>query len=215
MNTDLGNYRKSYEKQELLETDLSPDPMVVFQKWFYEVDTNHDAIETNAMTIATLGSDGFPKSRIVLLKKFTDEGFIFYTNYHSEKGRAILAHPKVCLSFFWPKAERQIIIKGVAEKIPTSASEAYFKSRPRGSQLGALVSHQSEVVKNRDVLEEELHKLEKQFEGKDIPKPEHWGGFIVKPSAMEFWQGRPNRLHDRIRFTLTQPNTWVRERLAP
>lgn len=215
MNTDLGDYRKSYEKQELLETNISDNPMEIFQKWFYEVDSNYDESETNAMTISTIGLDGFPKSRVVLLKKFTHEGFIFYTNYRSEKAKAILANPKVCLSFFWPKSERQVIIKGSAEKVSPNMSDGYFESRPRGSQLGALVSHQSEVVKSRAFLEEELHQLEARFEGKEIPRPDHWGGFIVKPISMEFWQGRPNRLHDRIRFELNEEFDWIRERLAP
>ena len=215
MNTDLGNYRKSYEKQELLEGNISDNPMEVFQKWFYEVDSNFNEGETNAMTISTVGLDGFPKSRVVLLKKYTHEGFIFYTNYESEKGKAILANPKVCLSFFWPKAERQVIIKGTAEKVSPNMSDGYFESRPRGSQLGALVSHQSEVVKNREVLEDELHQLETAYEGKEIPRPEYWGGFIVKPISIEFWQGRPNRLHDRIRFTLNEDFDWVMERLSP
>ena len=215
MSADLGNYRKSYEKQELLEDNIGDNPMEVFQKWFYEVDTNYEEGETNAMTICTIGFDGFPKSRVVLLKKYTHEGFIFYTNYESEKGKAILADPKVCLSFFWPKAERHIIIKGTAEKISPNISDGYFESRPRGSQLGALVSHQSQVVKNRKVLEEELQELEVKFEGKDIPRPEHWGGFIVKPISIEFWQGRPNRLHDRIRFRMNQEFDWIKERLSP
>ncbi|RXJ51357.1 pyridoxamine 5'-phosphate oxidase [Gelidibacter gilvus] len=215
MGADLGNYRRSYEKQALLEANISDNPMEVFQKWFYEVDSNFNESETNAMTISTIGLDGFPKSRVVLLKKYTHEGFIFYTNYKSEKGKAIFANPKVCLSFFWPQAERQVIIKGNAEKISPNMSDGYFESRPRGSQLGALVSHQSEVVKNREELEEELHQLEAKFEGKEIPRPEHWGGFIVKPISIEFWQGRPNRLHDRIRFTLNEEFDWVMERLSP
>ena len=215
MNTDLGNYRKSYEKKELLELNLSDNPMEVFQKWFYEVDSNFDEGETNAMTIATIGEDGFPKSRVVLLKKYTHEGFVFYTNYESEKGKAIMANPRVCLSFFWPKAERQVIIKGKAEKVSKNMSDGYFESRPRGSQLGALVSHQSEVVENREVLEKELEELEKKYEGKNIPRPEEWGGFIVKPESIEFWQGRPNRLHDRIRFRLIDGVDWIRERLSP
>jgi pyridoxamine 5'-phosphate oxidase len=215
MQTDLGNYRKSYEKQELLESNISDNPMEVFQKWFHEVDTNFDEGETNAMTISTLGLDGFPKSRVVLLKKYTHEGFIFYTNYESEKGKAILNNPKVCLSFFWPKAERQVIIKGSAEKIVPNMSDGYFESRPRGSQLGALVSNQSEVVENRQVLEEDLRQLEEQYELKEIPRPDYWGGFIVKPVSIEFWQGRPNRLHDRIRFTLNEEFDWIKERLSP
>lgn len=215
MGADLGNYRKSYEKQALLEANISDNPMEVFQKWFHEVDSNFDESETNAMTISTIGLDGFPKSRVVLLKKYTHEGFIFYTNYKSEKGKAIMANPKVCLSFFWPKAERQVIIKGSAEKISPNLSDGYFESRPRGSQLGAVVSQQSDVVKNREVLEKELHQLELKFEGKEIPRPEHWGGFLVKPISIEFWQGRPNRLHDRIRFSLNEEFDWVMERLSP
>lgn len=215
MNTDLGNYRKSYEKQELLEDNLSDNPMEVFQKWFFEVDEHFNEGEPNAMTVSTFGLDGFPKSRVVLLKKYTYEGFIFYTNYNSEKGKAILANPKVCLSFFWPKAERQVIIKGTAEKVAPNMSDGYFESRPRGSQLGAVVSHQSEVVPNRQFLEHKLHQLEDDYEGKEIPRPEEWGGFIVKPISMEFWQGRPNRLHDRIRFRLDEDFNWILERLAP
>lgn len=215
MDTDLGDYRKSYEKQELLENAISSNPMEVFQKWFYEVDTNYEEGETNAMTVSTLGTDGFPKSRVVLLKKYTHEGFIFYTNYNSEKGRAIETHPKVCLSFFWPKAERQVIIKGTAEKIAPNMSDGYFESRPRGSQLGALVSHQSQVVENRAVLENELQQLEEKYDGKDISRPEYWGGYLVRPVSIEFWQGRPNRLHDRIRFTLNPEYDWVMERLSP
>ncbi|WP_040278629.1 pyridoxamine 5'-phosphate oxidase [Psychroserpens damuponensis] len=215
MNTDLGNYRKSYEKQELLETNVSDNPMELFQQWFHEVDENYNVGETNAMTLSTIGLDGFPKSRVVLLKKFTFEGFIFYTNYDSEKGKAITSNPNVCISFFWPAAERQIIIKGKAEKIAQNLSDGYFESRPRGSQLGALVSNQSEVIKNRTVLEEKLNSLEHKLEGQEIERPEFWGGFIVKPIELEFWQGRPNRLHDRLRFQLDSDFNWNLDRLSP
>ena len=215
MDKDLSNYRKSYEKGELLLKSVPENPMELFQKWFYEIDTYFVEDETNAMTISTIGMDGFPKSRVVLLKKYTYEGFIFYTNYNSEKGKAIEANPNVCLSFFWHGAERQIIIKGKAEKIATSLSDGYFESRPRGSQLGALVSNQSEVVESRDVLEKKLSELEKVYEGKDIPRPEFWGGYIVKPIEIEFWQGRPNRLHDRIRYTLQPDYNWSKNRLSP
>lgn len=215
MDKDLSNYRKSYVKGELLLKSVPENPMELFQKWFYEIDTYFVEDETNAMTISTIGLDGFPKSRVVLLKKYTYEGFIFYTNYNSEKGKAIEANPNVCLSFFWHGAERQIIIKGKAEKIATNLSDGYFESRPRGSQLGALVSNQSEVVESRDVLEQKLSELEKVYEGKDIPRPEFWGGYIVKPIEIEFWQGRPNRLHDRIRYTLQPDYNWSKNRLSP
>lgn len=215
MDTDLSNFRKSYEKEELLESTISDNPMELFQKWFYEVDKNFDVGETNAMTVSTLGLDGYPKSRVVLLKRFTYEGFIFYTNYNSEKGKSIEKNPNVCLSFFWHGAERQIIIKGKAEKIAENLSDGYFESRPRGSQLGALASNQSEVIKSRKVLEDNLLNLEKKFEGKEIPRPEFWGGYIVKPIEMEFWQGRPNRLHDRIRFVLQKDFNWKINRLSP
>ena len=167
------------------------------------------------MTISTIGLDGFPKSRVVLLKKYTYEGFIFYTNYKSEKGKAIEANPNVCLSFFWASAERQIIIKGKAEKIAENLSDGYFESRPRGSQLGALVSNQSEVIESRDYLESKLKSIEKELDGKPVERPKHWGGYIVKPTEIEFWQGRPNRLHDRIRYQLQEDYNWKIERLSP
>lgn len=215
MNNDLGNYRKSYDKGSLLETDISENPLELFQKWFFEVDQHFPQDETNAMTLSTLGEDGFPKGRVVLLKKYTHEGFIFYTNYESEKGKAIVAHPKVSLSFHWAGAERQVIIKGNAEKIATNLSDGYFESRPRGSQLGAHASHQSTVVSSREVLENQLKTLEEKFENKSIPRPEFWGGFIVKPIEIEFWQGRANRLHDRIRYQLQSDLNWKIERLSP
>lgn len=215
MEKDLGNYRKSYEKGELLLDNVPVNPMELFRNWFVEVDTHFNVGETNAMTISTLGLDGYPKSRVVLLKKYTHEGFIFYTNYNSEKGKAIDANPNVCLSFFWQAAERQIIIKGRAEKIAENLSDGYFESRPRGSQLGAIVSDQSKVVKDRSELEDKLKALEAKYEGKDIERPKYWGGYMVKPVEIEFWQGRPNRLHDRIRYQLQSNFDWKIERLSP
>jgi len=215
MQKDLGNYRKSYEKSSLTEDVIPENPMELFQKWFYEVEASDGLDEPNAMTVSTIGMDGFPKNRVVLLKKYTYEGFIFYTNYESEKGKAIANNPKVCISFFWHNMERQIIIKGSAEKIAENLSDGYFESRPEGSKLGAVVSNQSQVIPNREYLEGKLRKLEKEYESKEIERPANWGGFIVKPVSMEFWQGRPNRLHDRIRYSL-QPNyEWKIERLAP
>src|SRR5690606_5747075 len=176
MNKDLSDYRKSYEKHELLESHVPQNPMELFKRWFHEVDGSFSG-EANAMTISTIGLDGYPKSRVVLLKKYTYEGFIFYTNYESEKGNAIAANPNVCLSFFWQSAERQGIIKGKAEKIAENLSDGYFESRPRGSQLGAVVSNQSQVVESRETMEKQLNKLEKDFEGKEIPRPNNWGGY--------------------------------------
>ncbi len=214
MQKDLGNYRKSYTKSELIESGISENPMELFQKWFYETEVSDGVEEPNAMTVSTIGLDGFPKSRVVLLKKYTFEGFIFYTNYHSEKGRAIAHNPNVCLSFFWPYMERQIIIKGKAEKIAENLSDDYFGSRPDGSKLGAIVSDQSSVIASREVLELKLKALEKAYASKEISRPKYWGGYIVKPVSIEFWQGRPNRLHDRIRYTLIDID-WKIERLAP
>ena len=215
MAKDLSNYRKSYEKQELLESKCPENPIELFQKWFLNADTSDTVEETNAVTLSTIGKDGFPKSRVVLLKKYTREGFIFYTNYNSEKGKAIQENNHVCLSFFWPALEQQIIIKGKAEKLAENLSDGYFESRPDGSKLGAWASNQSEVVNSREELDENLKTYQQQFEGKEIPRPEHWGGFIVKPISIEFWQGRPNRMHDRILYTLMKDFSWKKERLAP
>ncbi|MFC2109807.1 pyridoxamine 5'-phosphate oxidase [Bacteroidota bacterium] len=215
MEKDLSNYRKSYEKSELSKTTVPENPMELFQKWFHEVEVNGHHEEPNAVTISTIGLDGFPKNRVVLLKRFTWEGFIFYTNYLSEKGKAIDENPKVCLSFFWHGAEQQIIIKGTAEKIASNLSDGYFESRPDGSKLGAWASNQSEVVSSREALDSQLKLMEEKFNHKEIPRPEHWGGYIVKPVSIEFWQGRANRMHDRILYTLQDDFDWKIERLAP
>ena len=212
---DLGKYRKSYEKSELVETSIPEDPINLFHKWFHEVEDFGGVDEVNAMTVSTIGLDGFPKSRVVLLKKYNEEGFIFFTNYNSEKGKAILNNPNVCLSFFWTSMERQVIIKGIAEKTSDIISDNYFDSRPDGSKLGALASLQSEVIPNRAFLENELKKLEQKFNGKPIPRPNYWGGFIIKPIEVEFWQGRPNRLHDRIIYKLSENYDWKTSRLSP
>lgn len=215
MENDLSNYRKVYQKSELSKNNISENPLELFQKWFYEVEEFGGDVEANAMTISTIGKDGFPKNRVVLLKKYTWEGFIFYTNYNSEKGQAIEENPNVCLSFFWHNIERQVIIKGTAEKISENLSDGYFESRPDGSKLGAWASDQSEVVASRKYLDDRLASFEEQFKNKEITRPKNWGGYIVKPTSIEFWQGRPNRMHDRIRYTLQEDYDWKIDRLAP
>lgn len=214
MEEKLYNYRKFYGKDVLSEKSIDKNPMQQFRTWFFEVRDSETVDEVNAMTISTIGGDGFPKGRVVLLKKFDELGFYFYTNYNSEKGRAIAINNNVSLSFYWAKMERQIIIKGKAERTSEADSANYFYSRPKGSQLGALVSTQSTPIDSREVLERRLIKLEQQYENQKIPKPEDWGGILVRPVSMEFWQGRPNRLHDRIRYTLKDQD-WIIERLAP
>jgi len=213
--SDLSNYRKSYEKSELLESMINENPMMQFRKWFYETEEFGGVDEVNAMTVSTIGLDGFPKARVVLLKKYDEYGFTFVTNYDSEKGKALLLNPQVCLSFFWPSIERQVIIKGIAEKQTEAYSEGYFHSRPKGSQLGTVVSPQSSIIPNREFLDEQLKNLELEYENTEVPKPENWGGVLVKPVSIEFWQGRANRLHDRIRYTLLENGDWKIERLAP
>ncbi len=214
MSENLGNYRKSYDKNTFDIKGSCKNPMEQFSHWFKEVEVTKGVDEVNAMTVATMGADGFPKSRIVLLKNYDEKGFTFYTNYKSDKGQAIQDNPHICLSFFWPNLERQVIIKGLAEKVSEDQSTAYFHSRPQGSQLGALASPQSEVIPSRKFLEDRLKDLENKYKDKEVPKPGHWGGFLVRPKEMEFWQGRANRLHDRIRYT-GEGDIWTRERLAP
>lgn len=213
MKRDLHNYRDSYEKGELLLETTPSDPIEQFSQWFKEVEAEGSTREANAMSLATLGTNGFPKARIVLLKAFSKEGFVFYTNYESEKGKSMDKHPSVGLSFFWPALERQVIITGLVTKMPADASEQYFASRPKGSQIGALVSHQSNNT-TREELERRMEALTEEYKNKEVKRPAHWGGYIVKPEIMEFWQGRPSRLHDRIVYT-RKDEIWVKNRLAP
>ncbi len=217
MNTskDIGHLRKSYEKGDLTDALKNISPIALFEEWFAAAEENPATEEANAMSIVTLGEDSFPKARIVLLKQFSAEGFVFYTNYTSQKGRAILAYPKVGITFFWPALERQVIIKGVAEKVSPAQSDAYFYSRPLGSQLGAIASDQSSEIDSQESLQERLKSLEEEYRLSSPKRPEHWGGFLVRPEQIEFWQGRPNRLHDRLEFSLTNSLTWKCKRLAP
>ena len=215
MEKDLSNYRKSYEKNPLLKNNIPENPIELFQKWFYEADESDGIEEANIMSIATIGLDGYPKNRIVLLKRFTWEGFIFYTNYNSEKGKAIAQNPNVCATFVWHAMEHQIIITGKAEKIAKNLSDGYFESRPEGSKLGAWASDQSEVISSREALDNKLKLYENKFRNSEIPRPDHWGGYIIKPISIEFWQGSANRMHDRIRYTLQDNYEWKIERLEP
>ncbi len=214
MNRDLHNYRKSYEKGELLLKNSAENPFTQFKTWFQEVEDAGGVAEPNAMTLATLGTDGFPKARIVLLKEYDDEGFVFYTNYESEKGRSLAQHSQAGISFFWPNLERQVIIKGTVDKVSAERSNAYFNARPKDSQLGALVSDQSRVISDRSVLEDKMELLKAEYQDKTVHRPDHWGGFILKPISIEFWQGRPSRLHDRIRYK-KENDSWNKQRLAP
>lgn len=214
MEEKLYNYRKSYDKGTLSKETVDENPMQQFRSWFFEARDSETVDEVNAMTISSISKDGFPKGRVVLLKKYDEYGFYFYTNYNSEKGKAIEANNKVSLSFFWPKMERQILIKGMAERTSEADSTNYFHSRPKGSQIGTAVSHQSQPVDSRETMERNLNELEKKYLDQEVPKPEDWGGYLVKPISIEFWQGRPNRLHDRILYTLIGED-WVIERLQP
>jgi pyridoxamine 5'-phosphate oxidase len=214
MKDNLHEYRKSYEIGMLSEETVDKNPFQQFRTWFYETKLKGGLDEANAMTLSTLDAQGFPKGRVVLLKKYDEFGFYFYTNYNSEKGKSIAHNNKVSLSFYWPNMERQVIIKGTAQKTSVDDSTNYFHSRPKGSQLGAAVSKQSEEVESREVLEERLKKLEEEFKNKEIPKPKDWGGYIVSPVSFEFWQGRPNRLHDRIQYILKDYD-WIIKRLQP
>ena len=214
MNKNLNDYRKSYEKDRIEDNAIPEDPLQFFQEWFNQADNSEDISEANAMNIATFGKDMIPKSRIILLKAFGLEGFHFYTNYSSDKGKALAENPNCCLSFFWPELEKQVIIQGTAVKISEEESVAYFHSRPKGSQLGAMASDQSSVIPSRAYLEEKLSSLEEKYDSEEIPKPKDWGGYVFQPEIFEFWQGRESRLHDRIRYKKTT-NSWKYERLAP
>ena len=215
MKSDISNYRKSYLKGFLSKNEIFDNPLKLFNKWFDEISDTNLEIEINAMTLSTIDNEGFPRNRVVLLKYFSEEGFIFFTNYNSNKAKSILSNNKVSLSFFWEQMERQIIIKGSAFKTSDDVSENYFNSRPLGSKIGALVSaKQSSVIPSRSFLENKFEKIKKQFENSQISRPLNWGGFIVKPIEYEFWQGRENRLHDRIRY-INKDSKWIIERLSP
>ena len=213
MDQSIADIRKDYKLRSLLEDDVLSDPIEQFTSWWSEA-INSKIEEVNAMTLATASTDGVPSARIVLLKGLTKEGFIFFTNYNSDKGKQLETNPKAALVFFWKELERQVRIEGTVSKVSKEESEAYFASRPIASQIGAWASPQSTVIPGRNLLEENVHKYKDQFGEENIPKPPHWGGYIVNPFKMEFWQGRRSRLHDRILYTL-ENNNWTISRLAP
>jgi pyridoxamine 5'-phosphate oxidase len=210
--TLIANIRTDYKKQSLSENDVDKNPVVQFDKWW--ADALHSEItEVNAMTLATATTDGKPSARIVLLKGFNENGFIFFTNYNSRKGNELLNNPQAALVFFWKELERQVRIEGTIVKVNEADSDAYFASRPASSRIGAWASTQSTIIPGRQILEDNMIQYDNQF-GENIPRPAHWGGYIIQPVLMEFWQGRPDRLHDRIQYTLNK-SSWTINRLAP
>ena len=214
MTNPIADIRKDYSTRKLTEDNISADPIQQFRNWWNDA-IKSEIDEVNAMTLATASSDGFPSARIVLLKGFTEEGFIFFTNYQSFKGTQLEENPKACLVFFWKELERQVRITGFVKKVSEEESDAYFKSRPFASQAGAVISPQSQVIQDRNWLDEKYNKLAGDPNEKDLKRPPHWGGYCVQPVIMEFWQGRTSRLHDRIQYTLTEKGSWIIERLAP
>lgn len=214
MKMSVADLRKNYTKSGLIESDADPNPFKQFQQWFDQA-LAAQLPEPNAMTLATVAPDGKPSARIVLLKNFDPHGFVFYTNYSSHKGQQLQANPWAALVFWWAELERQVRIEGRVEKVSETESDAYFHSRPLGSQLGAWVSQQSQVIDTREVLEVRLQELEEKYINQVVPRPTHWGGFRVIPTAIEFWQGRPNRLHDRLLYRRLDEGRWLIERLSP
>lgn len=212
MEKKIGNIRIDYMLKKLSEKDVLEMPMRQFEVWWNEA-VESKITEVNAMTLSTVATDGQPSARIVLLKEFSDQGFTFFTNYESKKGRQIAENSKVSLVFFWKELQRQVCIEGIAEKIDEAASDAYFQSRPYGSRIGAWSSPQSRIIASRDVLEENEANYKKIYP-EAVPKPPHWGGYVIKPETIEFWQGRSSRLHDRIVYTLVD-NQWKIFRVAP
>jgi len=213
LNDPIANIRFDYKQKSLSEEDTAANAIEQFSRWWSEARNSH-LHEVNAMTLSTASKDGIPASRIVLLKGFDSRGFVFFTNYESAKGHELASNPRASLLFFWKELERQVRIDGTVEKVSAFESDIYFKSRPTGSKLGAWASPQSTVIANRTIIEGNYAKYESQFGNNEIPRPPHWGGYIVKPAHLEFWQGRSSRMHDRIVYHL-QDGNWIRERLAP
>ena len=209
---DLSDFRISYDKLSLIEQHLPKEPIKLFQIWFEELCKSNSVLEPNAMTLSTVGNENKPRNRVVLLKKFSEKGFVFYTNYKSKKGIDINYNPNVSISFFWPSFERQVIIEGICTKISNKESDKYFYSRPIESQIGAIISDQSSEIPNRDYIENKFDSF--KSDNTEISRPLNWGGYIINPISIEFWQGRKNRLHDRILY-YKNDNSWLFKRLSP
>jgi pyridoxamine 5'-phosphate oxidase len=214
MSTSLAHLRHGYALAGLRRADLSPDPIQQFEAWFDEA-VRAQVLEPSAMSLATVGPEGQPSARIVLLKGLDARGFVFYTNYQSRKGRELEANPRAALLVYWRELERQVCILGTAAKVPREEAETYFQKRPDGNQWSAWASRQSEVVARREDLEAELDKVKKKFDGGPVSCPPQWGGCVIAPASIEFWQGRPDRLHDRFCYTRLAAGGWKIERLAP
>ncbi len=214
MNTSVADLRTDYTYEVLSETNAYSNPFEQFQTWFNQA-LEAGLPDPNAMTLATAGSDGKPSARIVLLKDYDERGFVFFTNYKSHKGQQLLENPWGALVFWWVQLEKQVRIEGRVEKVSDGESDAYFKTRPQASQLAAWASEQSQVIDNRQVLEQSLEKLQEAYECKEVMRPPHWGGFRVIPVEIEFWQGRPSRLHDRLLYRRSEDGSWEIQRLSP
>jgi pyridoxamine 5'-phosphate oxidase len=214
MDKTLADLRKDYTLQDLSETAIDPNPVIQFKKWFEQA-LAAQIPEPNAMTLATATPDGKPSARMVLLKDFDEQGFVLFTNYNSHKGQELAANPQAALVFWWAELERQVRIVGTVEKISPQQSDSYFEMRPPNSRLGAWASNQSQVIVSREVLEQQLEEFQRQYENQEVPRPPHWGGYRVIPTEIEFWQGRPSRLHDRLLYTRWDNSSWKIERLSP
>lgn len=214
MDKTIADLRKDYTLEALNESEIQPDPVIQFQKWFEQA-LAAQLPEPNAMTLATVTPDGQPAARMVLLKEVDEKGFVLFTNYNSHKGQELAANPQAALVFWWAELERQVRIVGTVEKISPEQSDSYFEMRPPNSRLGAWASNQSEVIASREILEQQLQEFQKKYENQEVPRPPHWGGYRVIPTQIEFWQGRPSRLHDRLLYTRASDDTWKIERLSP